>query len=238
MSIYPLARVWDHSQQRGTPFVVLLAIADRADELGVAWAGTAWLAGRARLERRQTIRVIQTLEQSGELVVVRSKRENGINIVNHYIVTVGAPPEIIQHAYDRVNELLAIRGSVIQDTSVTDDTSGSGQDDTRGSGQGDTRVVAGMSHDPYPDPLEKMVLLSPSSLWSLALAEIEAQMTRSAFRRHLENTTASLAGDELAIQVRSVSSQEWLAARFNELISRTVASLAGRPLTIRYEVKA
>ncbi len=233
MSIYPLARVWDHSQQRGTPFVLLLAIADRADELGVAWAGTAWLAGRARLERRQTIRVIQSLEQAQELIVVRSKRENGINIVNHYIVTVGAPPEIIQQAYVRINELLAIRGSVVHDTSVQDDTRGSGRGDTRGSGSGDTRVVAGMSHDPYSDPLEKSTF-SPSALWSLALGDLEMQMTRAAYRRHLENTTATLAGDELTIHVRQGSDQ-WLAARFNELISRTVTGLAGRPLTISYK---
>lgn len=237
MSIYPLARVWDHSQQRGSALLLLLAMADRADELGVCWAGTNWLASRARLERRQTFRTVQQLESAKEVIIVRSRRPTGQNVVNHYIVSVGASPDVLHAAHLRVRELLSLRGSVAYDTSVTQDTREGGADDTRGSGQQDTRVVAGMTPDPYSYPEEKEGhLLSPSELWSLALDELELQTTRATFRSHFAQTTATGQGDELVITARAIS-HDWLATRYSDLIQRTVDDLAGRPITIRFEAK-
>lgn len=235
MSIYPLTRVWDHSQQRGTALLLLLAMADRADELGVAWAGTNWLATRARLARRQTIRTIQQLENDEEIVVVRSRRLNGLNIVNHYIVSVGATPDIVTAAHERIAELLTLRGSVARDTTVADDTTGSVVEDTRGSGWDDTRVVAGMTPDPSSYPEEKEgVILNASDLWSLALAELEMEMSAATFRRHLAGTTAEWHGDEMVVSVRT-GSADWLANRLNEIVDHAVAVEAGRPIAIRYE---
>jgi hypothetical protein len=238
MSIYPLIRVWDHSRQRGTALLLLLAMADRADELGVCWAGTNWLAGRARLERRQTIRTIQQLERDEEIVVIRSRKSNGQNVVNHYIVSIGATPDILTAAHERIRELLELRGGVVEDTSVVDDTRVGGQDDTRVGGQDDTRVVAGMTPDPSSYPEEKNVTLTYSEIWSLALDELEMQMTRSTFRKHLESSAAaeSAGADELIVLVNQASIP-WLESRFAELIQRVVTDIAERPLTIRYQAK-
>ena len=126
MPIYPLARVWDPSQQRGTALLVLLAMADRADELGVVWAGTTWLANRARVNRRQIIRTIHFLEEEQELIVMRASRPNGQTIVNHYIIATGASDELLADGRKRAQELLEIRGGVIEDTpeGVAHDTGG------------------------------------------------------------------------------------------------------------------
>lgn len=247
MSIYPLARVWDHSTQRGTALLLLLAMADRADELGVCWAGANWLAERARLERRQAIRTVQMLEQAEEIIVVRSRRPTGLNIVNHYIVSVGAPPDTLTAAHARVHELLDLRGGIVYDTSVTEDTTPSVVEDTRGSGQDDTRgrgtqtlgVVAGMSPDPSLDPLrEEDDPLDPppaSFLWGLALDELEMQMTRATYRTWLRGTAAEWSAGELIIQCRSAAAVDWLHNRLRGLVERAVESAAGSPYPIRFE---
>lgn len=238
MSIYPLARVWDHSAQRGTALLLLLAMADRADELGVCWAGANWLAGRARLERRQTIRTVQAIEQAGEIIVVRSRKPSGLNIVNHYIVSVGAPADILVAAHERIAELLELRGGVIHDTSVVDDTRGRGKV-TPGVVAGmSLGVVAGMSPDPSLDPKEEEGdPLDPLLFWKLALGELETQMTKSTFRQWLRDTTAEWGtADELVVRCRNSAAVEWLDNRLRPLVERVVESAAGSPYPIRFEV--
>lgn len=246
MSIYPLARVWDHSAQRGTALLLLLAMADRADELGVCWAGANWLAGRARLERRQTIRTVQAIEQAGEIIVVRSRKPSGLNIVNHYIVSVGAPADILVAAHERIAELLELRGGVIDDTSVVDDTRGRGKVTpgvVAGMSPGvvagmSLGVVAGMSPDPSLDPEEEEGdLLDPFLFWKSALDELEMQMTKSTFRQWLKGTTAEWGtADELVVRCRNSAAVEWLDNRLRPLVERVVESAAGSPYPIRFEV--
>lgn len=75
-----------------------------------------------------------------------------------------------------------------------------------------------------------------SSLWKDALAELKMQMTRATFTTWLQGTTAALDGDTLTVHVRNVHAIDWLENRLHDLIQRTVNALAGRPLTIHYEV--
>ena len=241
MSIYPSARAWDHSRQRGAKFTLLLAMADRADELGVLYAGYKFLAGRARMKERQAKRHIQELVRSGEVIAVRSRRADGLNLPNYYIVAVGAPDEVLRQAMERVEELLALRGGVV--------LGGSGENDTTavlgGSGENDTIVVA--KTPPYrrvakmtPDPLDPEERHSEEGdglkLWQAALAELEGQMAKATFRKHLAGTSAAGQGDELVVRVRNEMSREWLEAKLADVVTRTVASVANRPLAVRFEV--
>lgn len=75
-----------------------------------------------------------------------------------------------------------------------------------------------------------------STLWRDTLAELEMQMTRATYSQWLAGTTATLAGNELTIQVRNHNAIAWLSNRLHDLITRTVTALAGRPLTIHYQV--
>lgn len=245
MSVYPLARVWDHSQQRGTALLVLLAMADRADELGVVWAGTQWLATRARVNRRQIIRTVHYLEGQGELIVMRTRKANGQTIVNHYIIATGATDVLLAEARKRARELLEIRGGVLEDTpeGVTSDTRGGVPDDTGGvsstsrgrvtpgHGEGDT-----VTPDPssYPEEEEGDPLLSASELWKGALSELRVQMTKSTFDSWLVGTTAVWDGEALVIHCRSVQAINWLDARLRALVERSVESVAGTPYPVRF----
>ncbi len=72
MSIEVMTRVWKLSRQQGTALLALLALADWANDDGIAWPAMKTLAEKARLDsERQAQRVVHHLEVAGELFVVR-----------------------------------------------------------------------------------------------------------------------------------------------------------------------
>jgi hypothetical protein len=72
MSIYVIAKVWDHSTAKGNDLLVLLALADNADqERSLAWPGVDLIAQKARVDRRTAQRCLRRLEEAGEIVLVR-----------------------------------------------------------------------------------------------------------------------------------------------------------------------
>ncbi|MHC4748284.1 MAG: helix-turn-helix domain-containing protein [Planctomycetota bacterium] len=81
MSIRVMSIVWEYSQHKGNALLVLLAIADFADDFGAAWPSIEKLRTKARISERQTIRIIKKLEDSGELLV-KHRRHVG----NYYMI--------------------------------------------------------------------------------------------------------------------------------------------------------
>jgi hypothetical protein len=69
MSVRAMNRVWEASRQSGGALLVLLAIADFADDDGVAYPSIGTLARKARLSPRQVQRVIADLVAASELIV-------------------------------------------------------------------------------------------------------------------------------------------------------------------------
>lgn len=102
MSIKVMSRVWDKSKQKGTNLVALLAIADHADDYGVAWPGLALIAKKARVKKRQAINLVERLEASGELIVIHNR---GRHISNRYFITIGLSPDEIKTTLDTHSEL-------------------------------------------------------------------------------------------------------------------------------------
>ena len=88
MSIRVMDRVWEHSQQSSGALLVLLAIADFADDEGVAFPSVGTLARKARLSERQVQRVIGELVAAEELEVTPGKGRAGSHL---YRVTSGSP---------------------------------------------------------------------------------------------------------------------------------------------------
>jgi hypothetical protein len=79
-----MSNVWADSQQKEGALLVLLAIADFADDDGRAYPSVIALAKKSRLSERQVIRVVRKLEEDGEL---RVEREPGRH--NTHWVTMG-----------------------------------------------------------------------------------------------------------------------------------------------------
>lgn len=86
MSIKVLNNVWQHSKQEGGALLVLLAIADFADDKGQAFPSVDTISKKARLTERHTQRVIRKLQSAGELQVKNAAGPYGCNL---YTVRIG-----------------------------------------------------------------------------------------------------------------------------------------------------
>mgnify|MGYP001584552424 CR=1 FL=1 len=80
MSIKVMSWVWECSQQQGGALLVLLAIADFADDSGVAYPAIATLAAKARLSEASIHQIIRELIAAGELTVERQAGPHQANI--------------------------------------------------------------------------------------------------------------------------------------------------------------
>jgi hypothetical protein len=79
MSIRVMSGVWERSQHKSGALLVLLAIADFADDNGTAFPAVETLAEKARMTARNVQFVLRVLEKSGELVIERGGGRNGAN---------------------------------------------------------------------------------------------------------------------------------------------------------------
>lgn len=92
MSIEAMNRVWKQSKQSGSDLLLMLAIADCANDRSYCWPGEGHLAGRTRMSLRNTKRQLIKLEEAGELYRVKDK---GRGRKTFYIVATGLEdPEI------------------------------------------------------------------------------------------------------------------------------------------------
>lgn len=80
MSIRVSESVWRLSKHGGSELLCLLAIAEYADDSGVAYPSVATLAEKIRMCKRNTHYLLKSLEDSGELVIDRNKGRNGCNL--------------------------------------------------------------------------------------------------------------------------------------------------------------
>ncbi len=83
-----MSAVWERSRQSGGALLVLLAIADHADDAGCAFPSVGTLAKKARLTERQTWNVIRELRATGELAV---ETGGGRGRSNRYRITLKNP---------------------------------------------------------------------------------------------------------------------------------------------------
>jgi hypothetical protein len=81
MSIAIMTDVWDKSKHKSTELLILLALADRANDDGICWPGHTSLSKRGRIARRQIINVLNELSESGELYIARRPGSSNIYAV-------------------------------------------------------------------------------------------------------------------------------------------------------------
>lgn len=93
-----MSHVWEKSKQRGPRLLVLLAIADSANDDGFCWLGMPKLSRKSRQDASNTRQYVQQIEADGELIVYERKDEDGkFNMSNLYKVvmprTSNVPPD-------------------------------------------------------------------------------------------------------------------------------------------------
>jgi len=97
MSIEVMTRVWRYSQQSGTALLVLLALADWADDYGYCYPGHVAIARKARTTERNVYLILNRLAEMGEIRVVRKGSGGKRKETSIYHVTVGmTEQEIVQ----------------------------------------------------------------------------------------------------------------------------------------------
>jgi hypothetical protein len=77
MSIAVSSRVWKFSRHKSGNLLVLLAVADHADEEGNAWPGIDRLARMTRLSDRHVRRCLNALLETGELEIMPESSPSG-----------------------------------------------------------------------------------------------------------------------------------------------------------------
>lgn len=80
MSIRQLNLVWEHSKQRGGALLIMLAIADFADDRGEAYPSVTTLANKGRMSERNARYVLRELEASGELAIEPNAGPKGCHL--------------------------------------------------------------------------------------------------------------------------------------------------------------
>lgn len=168
MSIEKMAAVLHHSRTSGSTKLVLIGIANH-DGDGGAWCSTTTLARYANVERRQVKKILRELEESGELITVPRT-----GLTNLYAVNVECPDDCDRTFQHR------IRGGVLHDTGVLQDTGGGVPQDT-----------GGVSHR-TPEPNITQIINQPendelfSKFWELYPRKV-ARLSASKIFAKLEN---------------------------------------------------
>jgi len=85
-----MSLVWDHSQQKGSGLILLLAVADYANENNQAWPSISTLAAKIRMSDRNTQILLRKIVDSGELEMQPNAGPNGTNV---YRITLGGGGE-------------------------------------------------------------------------------------------------------------------------------------------------
>lgn len=80
MSVRTMAKVWDRSQHAGSELLMLLAIADFADDDGKAYPAVSTLATKCRMTGRNANLILAALRRSGELIVRQNEGPKGTNL--------------------------------------------------------------------------------------------------------------------------------------------------------------
>ena len=97
MSIRIMTQVWERSQHKGSELLLMLALADNANDQGLAYPSTKTLAKKTRLSNRQVQRLIRVVARSRELEVSVGTGPRGCS---EYRIRLGgdkmSPDEIIR----------------------------------------------------------------------------------------------------------------------------------------------
>lgn len=114
MSIKLINHVWEKSQHKGSALLLLLAIADYANDAGEAYPSYETLAHKSRLSVRRVMDVIRKLEASGELIVRRCASPYGTNI---YVIRgeesrreISPYPVVVNNINNNINKQLVNDG--------------------------------------------------------------------------------------------------------------------------------
>ena len=105
MSISTIDRAWKYSQHGGSALLLLMALADWADDWGYCWPSHAAMARKIRSSERNVYSLLRKLEESGEIRVINRGRGGKGADTTVYQVIVGMSEEEIAASEQRLAQL-------------------------------------------------------------------------------------------------------------------------------------
>ncbi len=127
MSVRVMSRVWERSLAKGSGLLVLLAIADYANDFGVAWPGLDAISKKARCKVRRAQQILGELEALGELEVDPQAGPSGCNVYRVRCFQWGRKDDARNHFGVDANQEppIAPTGGAISGPRIAPDPSGS-----------------------------------------------------------------------------------------------------------------
>lgn len=117
MSVRALSKVWECSSHSGTELLMLLAIADFADDAGRAYPSIATLAAKCRTKPRYAMVLLAALETSGELEIRKNAgpvgRGGRTNLYRIALDRLSASPQVVHPAAPLDHGEAVHRGAVV-----------------------------------------------------------------------------------------------------------------------------
>ena len=98
MSVSAMSWAWKKALS-STEKIVLVALADHADDEGICWPGHKGLTGKCGLARRSIINVIQRLVDRGLVSIEKRRREDGSYRSNRYVLHVHEIHPLVQEIH-------------------------------------------------------------------------------------------------------------------------------------------
>jgi hypothetical protein len=243
-------RVWKNSIQAGGKLLLLLAIADFANDDGMAYPGIDTLAQKTRQSRRTVQRQISELEELGELAV---EPGTGRSNTNTYWVLAGLVQNIKQKHIEHCKSLkgdkmtpftelkkgdtTGIKGDIDDIKRVTSDAKKSIKGDTTGI-KGDTAMT--------PEPLLTVIKdnrqlsnrYEPSEVYKKIIDEFSLELTpeNRIIVGLLKKCRPAAEDGTLILKVQRVSDFEYLSSRVEVLLNRKLPGYASGYHTVRFQL--
>ena len=248
MSIRTMDRVWKNSMQSGGKLLLLLAIADFANDKGMAYPGIDTLAEKTRQSRRTVQRQLAELEAEQEIAI---EPGTGRSNTNTYWVLTGFEPNLkqehIQHCQKLKGDKMTpfnkkIKG-VIHD--IKGDISGKERvtSDAKKGLKGDIHDIKGdiaMTPEPLLTVIKENRQLSnryePSEMHKKIIRHFSTDPNpqNKKIVLMLKKCRPSLDQRFLILQTRHPDDYAWLNDRLVSVINRLLPGIYGKPIQVKF----
>lgn len=235
MSVKIMSHVWDNSQQKGSALLLMLALADFADDSGFSWPSLPTLAQRTRLGVRQTHNIIGQAAESGELFAHKRDGKS-----SQYLILLGCDRAtftdvLIKKMGISAEETAVFANAIFSTTPALHCTP------AKIAPLQPSSITPAMECrsplQPIADDPSRTIITREeglSSLWLAVQAELKHALPQDIYQLHFQATTAvALEGNLLTIRPIAPTSVTWINGRLNATIQRLASGVAGRQIEVK-----
>lgn len=144
MSIDAMKWVWKYSETKGSERLVLLALADHADEKWQCWPSLTSIANKCRLHRRYVINILNKLEEGGHITRSQGIKKSTLYTIVRAISSDAGSTSTSDAGDTRTSEQDSTSENGLVNYTALASEAGS----TRASEAGDTRLVTPAAPEP------------------------------------------------------------------------------------------